>query len=274
MTWKVIYPQGGVHLLLQWWESSENNHIILAHSEAAIFTTIKRLFDRDEQFKIIDYRQIEMVVPSIELCAQAEKYWYNEKVKSFQGEIFCRLSEAAEEGYPLPSGVKICEEYQPVESEYCNEDLDLKYHFDCKNCLYKIQLVNLTPEEWYLKYHESWEKLHPKPKDNLVLSRANQVKTDEDLWVTTTNFGPHRPGIELNKLSSFTKNSLFNQGVLFFFKSHQELDRTKIQELIDDLYQVSKEKLLKAKEQRLKLQTIRNQAKFDDLLNLFNSNSN
>jgi hypothetical protein len=247
----VVYPEGGKHLLLQWYTEYDRGHIILAKSESSLLAVARKVFEEHPVAAIKSYSEIDIVsLPpwQIELAAKER---FDQKVRSFQWEIACLMHNALAAKRKLPPVFAPCGKYEPEHPELSEREEDswaVGTHYECKNCLQAIQLVGLTPEEFYAKYHQAWLKANPDHRDNSprpqsakAISKASPAGAGGVLYCVRPNFGHHQDGLVISKVSDepdTSSNDLLSHShldgeTLFFFRNARELDATVLQAMLD-----------------------------------------
>lgn len=246
---KVFFPNGGKFLMFNWWSYNEGSHIILAHNEASMNSTALRIFNEYNEVEIKEYCEIEIVGPPIKFSQAAADFDRQQHINIFHMNISYRLSQAVELGLTLPPMFKVCDTYEfKYDDDYISNEVD-EYHTYCK-CIEKIRLVNLTPEELFNKYHETWYELtgydyyyDDNPKH--IISKAIPATDCESLWFAAARFGDHSDGILIQKVhlddeDNVNRPSYLSNNVMFFFRKVQELDKTLLQAGIDKIKALDK----------------------------------
>lgn len=266
MALKVYYPLGGKHRVLRYQTHSRGGHIIVtpcryrcsSHQVVikSAMTIIEHLSNRASSFSFTDYLEVEIVAPSAIRCAVAEEIDHANKIKDFLTDVCCSIAECLiNPNYP--------KQPLPPEFKLCPNPVVGKYHWTCQDdngndtCVAGIQLSNITPEKLFEKYSSAWDMKYPKQKylDNKeVVSRAEQAKDHESLWMAGCDFGAHRNGVFLRELEH---DEFFSETVLFYFRNPKILDLTEFNNIytshtvhIQDKEDRVKKELIEAKSKK------------------------
>lgn len=242
---KVINSDAGIRYLLQWWSHGEQNQVIVAASERALYPVFRHVCDENSDARVEQVLEVELVAPSDVMCRRAEEHQRAEEVKDFLDEVSFRIKELAEEGHPLPVQFKRCELWVP---DYLDEGEEIpppdsyrtEWHPDCRNCTAGFSLVDHTPESFYQKYQENWRLIHPVKEridPKLVYSTAVKANDDESIWVARPDFGHHCHGVSLYQLEPGRQPY---EAVLFYFRWRREIDKTPFEQMIVEANELRK----------------------------------
>ena len=244
---RVYNPGSGIRYLLQWWTHNEQNHVIVAESEKALYPVFKHVCDRYSDARVNKVLEVELVAPSNQMCQKALEARKANEINSFCNEVMHRIKELMEGGYPLPPQFKRCgnwipdylEEGEeiPIPDSYCTE-----WHPNCRNCNTGFILVGHTPESLYDNYSEAWRSIHPiktHEDKKLVCSLARQANDGEDIWIASASFGHHSPGVGLVQLNSI---DFVYEDALFYFCLRREIDKSPWEKMIVEANKARKEK--------------------------------
>jgi len=239
----VYYPDGGRLLLMQWWTESDRGHVVLARSESAMRVAAQRVFHKHPYASLRDYLDIEIVAPSLRLCALAAEHTRRDQVESFRMEMAWRMREAQAAGRVLPAPFSVCASYEPDEelSGADEDDWAKRSHYSCRHCKEGIVLA-MTPEELHARYAEAWRvRQTPKPPHRAdrrrVASRARVAADDEPLCFANAVFGHHASGIVLGEVDLAAaeeyRPSYLSERALFFYRLLSKPDSSHLQAILD-----------------------------------------
>lgn len=243
---RVYNPGFGIRYLLQWWTHNEQNHVIVAESEKALYSVFKHICDKYSDARVDRVLEVELVVPSNQMCQKALEVRRANEVNEFISEVTHKIKELMEGGYPLPPQFKRCgnwipdyledSEETPVPDSYCTE-----WHPNCRNCNMGFILVGHTPESLYDNYLEAWKSVHPIKihEDKKLCSLGRQASDGEDVWIANANFGHHSQGISLVQLNPI---DLVYEDALFYFCLRREMDKSPFEKMIVEANKARKEK--------------------------------
>jgi hypothetical protein len=262
---KVYYPGGGRMFLLHWWTQDERGHIILSPTESAVRATAELVFAKHPDAEIKAFCEVDIVGPSPEMRRVAERWLRHNRVYMFlSAEIVWRLRDLLEAGKPLPAQFSVCETYEPEDAADPNENEDTKKwiaerHTDCRHCKERVQLVGMTPEEFYDRYAAAWYLAHPHREHvdrRLVSSQAPPAADGEALWYVEGRFGDHSAGAELQEVNlaeaeadEYQPAYVFERA-MFYFRRGRELDATPLLESLKGAAERQKARWDKREEER------------------------
>ena len=277
---RVFYPGGGKMFLLHWWTEDDRGKIVLARTERAMRQTARRVFDDNIDAKILAHCEIDVVAASPQICALAAFHERRERVDLFHREVATHLRLAVEEdGRALPAIFALCTNYkareEPDDETGSAQEWGRTTHFDCRHCMEKIQLVGLTPDQLYDRYHEGWITIHPRPKSNeeRVPSRATPATDGEPLWYACAHIGPHSSGLVLEQVDiddgEAQRPHCISDHVMFFFRRLRDISQDALQGDLDDARAQYRERRTLREEKRRDDRKRDERAKLDAVLALF-----
>lgn len=234
---RVYHPGKGVHHICRWLTHNEQHQLIVAPTEQAVRYVWELAYKRYDDAKVVQLFEVELVAPSAAMCSKALILQRDADIKSFMNDACGGVSEALKLGLPLPSQFAKCPGFvrNDDEDDSAPDSIDLKYHFDCRNCTHGIALVGLTPEQFYERFSDAWNAANPSQKMpgryQQIYSTAEPASDDEQVWeASCDDFGHHRSGVNLNKLRigeppwhNATPWGFFHP-VLFYFRLRREMD--------------------------------------------------
>jgi hypothetical protein len=263
----VYYPFGGTKKVLRYKTHNEGAQLILADSDEKIksiaISALNKYENELSSFKFLNCFDIEFVSPPNWFIEKYEKFKKEEEIKSFLQTVCYEIYECVKNGMNLPSQFQLC---------YLEQDGE--YHWNCEDefgnniCYAGIKTIS-SQEEFYNKYYENWIKKFPEKKyvdPKLKISQAIQAKENDEIWMASTNFGHHCPGVEFKQLDM--KNPFF-KNVLFYFKKINELSLNDFDKMRDDFEKnIENKKLEKSKAFKERKQ-LEEKRKIDLILSVF-----
>lgn len=282
---KVYYPLGGRTFMLHWWTQDDRGHLVLSRTEKAVHEVAQHVFEKNPDAEIKVFSEINIVGPSEQLLALAAEHLRREKITHFHGEMMWRIREVAEEGETLPAPFAPCSGYEPQEPEESDDDQGRRdynqscrdKHYGCKHCQDKIQLVNMTPDELYARYHDAWERLHPIERHEdprRVPSRAPPYDHGRPLWYAVADFGHHSSGIDLNK-ADFEQDyrpAFLSDRLMFLFERVRDLDTSRLSAMLDVERQASEKFFAEKQAQRISESAEAYQQRIREMIAFFKEN--
>ena len=239
---KVYFPHGGKHFIAQFWTHDEQNQIVVAKSLSALDRTLNLLIEKDYDLQVKEIFEVDFVSPPKSLCELAKVEARKIQVEEFYKLITFYVKELVDNKKQLPGIFKICTKWKPVGNDVSKDDKD--HHYYCKNCYEKIALKNLSFEEFYEKYHLTWDSTFNNRKqfvdERAVYSRAKPAYQNE-LWFVNPNFGHHSSGATIRLVEDPTVY-VNTSPVLFYFHKIKEIDNSKYVDLLKEIKQKQKEK--------------------------------
>ena len=175
----VYYPDGGRLLLMRWWTDADRGHVVLARSESAMRLVAQRVFRCHPDASLREYLEVEIVAPSLRLCALAAEHTQRERIENFRTEMTWRMREACEAGRTLPTPFSVCGVYEPEEEEKPSSEEAGEWarrtHYGCRHCKDGIVLA-ISAKELHGRFAAAWQARQPtvgfEHARGLVASRA------------------------------------------------------------------------------------------------------
>jgi hypothetical protein len=223
---KVIYPHGGKHYLLHWYEHWEGNHLIIGRSIASVDKTFQRVLDK-HIVEIKAFLQVNIVAPSEEQCKKHAKAALQSDVQLFWEIFVDRALDYHKETGKLPSKLKWCQNYSDkwVDEESLPDPEKEKEHYSCSNCNRRIAPADgIDIEEIYLLNREKYlAKYNSMAHQGAATVKSLALLPDTSLltYVISSDFGHHSPGLIIGKNAD---DLLHFERVMFFYQSPQSLD--------------------------------------------------
>lgn len=267
---KVYLAEGGIFYILRWHSHNEGNHILVTRQEKSLKRLLLTLCQEYSDLRVKEAYQIEVVAPSNRMYEKARERDRQNLIQDFMQNVSAGLHKALDiKGIQLPSIFSRCENFQWRKEPWMDEEdftrppnsWNQKYHFDCANCTHGFNIVGLSPEEFFEKYHKDYIKFKELTDSHYgkrlfgelhtryvsVKSKAERVPDDEDIWVAAPNFGHHSSGVDLELIKA--EDNPPNCDVLFYFRKKQELDLSEYNKIIS-LFLENKKKITEDKREQ------------------------
>lgn len=267
---KVYFPLAGKFYIFRHSSHNLGTEVVLSKNIRSIYDTAKKLFKDDSTTKIIDYHLVEMVAPSDKMISLAIEKEYQDNIFDFVNETSCMLIKLHQAGLDIPKPLALCKKYNSPYTDIDPKDQEPGEHTFCDNCVAGIQLEDLTPEQFYLKFHKAWNVEYPRSDSSadafhnkrMSYSRAEQAGDEESIWTAENDRG-------VNFLDELTSKNGIGR-ILFYFRRLDVLDTSILQEMINKeniAYKISIEKKDAIRKQEM---IVKDQEDIQKILKVFN----
>ena len=202
---RVYYPHGGRHFLLNWTTDHDRGHLLVARSEAALRHAFRAILV--ELPEILALSEVEIVAPSRRLRFEAAEKAYLEEVDSFARQVSWRLRKVYDKRGRMPAPFLPCDRYDSRYDDRGEElNVPIDVHYDCKNCVEGVRLIDFTKEWLHERFSERWRReisdefLSWRDDDpKLAVSLAREAHDDEPVMAVVGNYGHHEAGVHIGE---------------------------------------------------------------------------